>query len=461
MCAFIVLPASESALASAHHGHTKTHARRRAKHHAHKKKHKKQKHVTTPAAKPTPTGTTNLLRGVTIGYGGTEAEIASEVAEAKALHAQVVRLNLSWAALQPEGPGEFAPGQVAAVDAVVKAAAAQGLKLVVLVQSSPCWASSAPSGIEATCVPGGLANEANAWPPSNAGYFGTFVAELARRYGSNLAAIEVWNEPDYAGENYLAGSDKAGEYAAILKAAYPAIKAVDPSIAVLAGSLVGSNGAFLRDLYADGIKGYYDGLAVHYYTLTISALRSVHQIQVENGDNTPIWLDEFGFPSCVAGQTEVAEQAEQACVTTAIQATDIANIVRSVVRLPYVASAILYKLRDTPGNEFGLLTASGARKPSFGALANAFASPFVRPSPLVLHLVPGSEGIAAYGSGPVGNVIQLEAIKDGKELYGATFTLNSSNTFSTHLPASLGRTGVTVRLYEVGTPPASGAQLSL
>ena len=55
----------------------------------------------------------------------------------------------------------------------------------------------------------------------------------------------------------------------MLRAAYPAIKQANPSVPVLAGSLVGSNGVFLRALYAAGIKGYYDGLAVHFYNLTL------------------------------------------------------------------------------------------------------------------------------------------------------------------------------------------------
>ncbi len=84
----------------------------------------------------------------------------------------------------------------------------------------------------------------------------------------------------------------------MLRAAYPAIKRANPGVAVLAGSLVGSNGVFLRALYAAGIKGYYDGLAVHFYTLTLGSLRAIHEVQLAGGDHTPLWLDEFGWSSC-------------------------------------------------------------------------------------------------------------------------------------------------------------------
>ncbi len=465
-CAATALSAAAAASGAAHA--SKTHAtkkhKRDKKHHKakHKKKKKKKKRKgsTKNQAQAQVEPATALLRGVTISNYGSNAEVEHEVSEAKALHAQVLRINLSWAAMQPEGPGELAPVPLAALDSVINAASAAGLKVVAVVQSSPCWASSAPAPEELECV-ASKASTASAWPPSNPSYYGDFVAELAHRYGNALAAIEVWNEPDYNGENYLAGPDKAEEYARILKAAYPAIKAADPNIAVLAGALVGSNGVFLRDLYAEGIQGYYDGLAVHYYTLTISALRSVHEVQLQAGDNKPLWLDEFGYPSCTPGQTEFSEQAEQACVTPQLQAVNVANIVHLVVRLPYVAAAILYKMRDTAGNEFGVLTASGARKPSFDALASAFATPFAQPSPVVLHLGPETNGIVAFGSGPVGSVMELEAFKDGHMLYGDTFTLDTSNTFSDRLPASLGTTGVTVRLYPYGTSPTTAAQLSI
>ena len=96
---------------------------------------------------------------------------------------------------------------------------------------------------------------------------------MAGRYRKQLEAFEVWNEPDQANQLYFAGPNKPQRYAAILRAAYPAIKAAAPNVPVLAGALVGWNGAFLKALYAAGIKGYYDGLSVHYYDLVLADLR--------------------------------------------------------------------------------------------------------------------------------------------------------------------------------------------
>ena len=92
---------------------------------------------------------------------------------------------------------------------------------------------------------------------------------------------------------------------------------------------------FLRALYAAGIKGYYDGLAVHFYTLTLASLRSIHEVQLANGDTKPLWLDEFGWSSC---WPRYRIQQEQACVTPQIQARNITNMFRALARTPYVAA---------------------------------------------------------------------------------------------------------------------------
>src|SRR3989449_10803563 len=129
--------------------------------------------------------------------------------------------------------------------------------------------------------------------------------------------MEIGKEPAQTNEVYCAAPKKVQRYAPTPGAAYPEIKQATPAVTVLGGSIVGSNGKFLRALYAAGIKGYYDGLAVHFYTLTLAALRATHTVQLASGDTTPMWLDEFGWSSC---WPRYRIQQEQACVTRQIQA---------------------------------------------------------------------------------------------------------------------------------------------
>jgi hypothetical protein len=371
-------------------------------------------------------------------------EVDRAVTEAHALHAALIRTVIAWSALEPSGPQQLDPSTLAVVDRLVSDASAAGIRVIMSVDSTPCWASSAPSALLAACKPGSE-TEANSWPPNDPANFGAFVAYLAKRYGTQLAAIEVWNEPDQANEDYLAGPSKPERYAALLRAAYPAIKAVNPSIPVLAGSLVGSNGVFLRALYAAGIKGYYNGLAVHYYNLTLGSLRSIHEVQLANGDTTPLWLDEFGWSSCWPAQS--IEQ-EQACVTPQLQASNLANTYRALVHTPWVAAAVMYKLQDSRSEDFGVISASGARKPSFTAFAGALASPFGKISPIVLNLRRSGKGVIASGSAPVGDFMGLEAFKDKLLRYRAIFKLNRFNRYSIVLPSALGTSGLRVRVFQ-------------
>jgi hypothetical protein len=410
------------------------------------------------AAASAPIPSVTLLGGVNIdGLDGGDGGIARAVATASELHAKLIRTGVLWAMAEPGNGTQVDTAALAGTDQLVADARASGMRVVLTVDTTPCWASSAPPRLLGSCVPG-RSSSANAWPPRNPSAYAAFVAYLANRYGSNLAAIEIWNEPDQSNELYFAGPEKAKRYAAIVRAAYPAIKQANPNVLVLAGSLVGSNGAFLRALYAAGMKGYYDALAIHFYTLTLASVRSIHEVQVANGDDTPVWLDEFGWSSCYPRQK--IEQ-EQACVTKQIQAANITNTIRALAHAPYVAAAIVYKLQDSPGEQFGVLSASGARKPAFAALAGALASPLGSVSPVTLSLRRRGSKVVASGSGPVGDYMELEAFQGSLLRYRALFILDRFNRYSIALPSALGTNGLRVRVYQYWSGVGKDAQKSI
>jgi len=399
------------------------------------------RHASTASASLGPIGGVNIV-GLYPGVQATSAD--RELASARALRAKLVRATVPWSMLQPRGPGQNDPQALAYLDRLTAAASANGIGVIMAVDSTPCWASSAPPSLLRTCVPGRW-SKANAWPPRNPASYAAAVRYLAQRYRSRLTAIEIWNEPDQVNEAYFAGPNKAARYAALLRAAYPAIKQASPQVAVLAGSLVGSNGAFLRALYAAGIKGYYDGLAVHFYHLTLASVRSIHEVQLANGDATPLWLDEFGWSSCWPGQRI---QQEQACVTSQTQGANIATTFRALSGATYVAAAVLYKLQDSSAEDFGVLSASGARKPAFAAFADALLAPFGSVNPVTLSLRRRGAHVLASGSGPVGDFIQLEAFRGGVLRYRALFTLDRFNRYAIALPSALGTRGLQVRVFQ-------------
>jgi hypothetical protein len=400
------------------------------------------------------------LGGVSVLGLDTSASIAridQALERARSVHARVIRVEIPWSMLEPRRRGQLDSEGLTFTDHLIAQAAADGMRTVALVESTPCWASSAPASLLRACSPGHNGG-ANAWPPSDPNAYGAFTAFLAQRYGGRLAAIEVWNEPDQANEKYFAGPEKARRYAAILRAAYTAIKHANPSVPVLGASIVGSNGAFLKALYAAGIKGHYDGLSVHFYNLVLASLRSIHEVQLANGDSKPVWLNEFGWSSC---WPHWRNQQEQGCVTRKAQASNLADTFRSLAHTPWVAAEIVYELQGPPAEDFGVFTETEARKPSFYALRSVLISPFGKPSPVTVHLSRRSGRLIASGSGPVGDYMQLEALRGHTPLYRALFTMNRFNRYSIALPRTLGTRNLRVNVFQYWMGTARAARASV
>jgi polysaccharide biosynthesis protein PslG len=417
-------------------------------------------HARAAAPSTARTASSAPLSGINIGGprgDTTQAEVSKAIAAAAALHAQIVRVEVSWSLLEPLAAGQTDAAALADIDRVVNDAAAAGIHVLMVVDSTPCWASSAPASVLRRCNPR-RPGAASSWPPSNPSDFGSFTAMLASRYGSKLAAIEIWNEPDYLGEDYFAGPNKAQRYTALVRTAYTAIKQANPLVPVLAGSLVGSNGVFLRALYAAGIKGYYDGLAVHFYNLTLAALRSIRAVQLANGDPSPLWLDEFGWSSC---WPHGRLQDEQPCVTARIQAANLADLVHSLASTSYVHAIAPFKLEDSPHEEFGVLTEAGVRKRAFSSLAHAFAAPFGRARATRLALRRRGGHVFAEGSGPVGDYLQLEVSRTGGPRYRALFTLDRNDRYRIKLPPALGSSALHARVFQLWSGPRRAAHASL
>jgi hypothetical protein len=411
--------------------------------------------MSASSATAAPLGGVNVLG---IDPSASTARIDGAIGAAKALHARIVRAEVPWSTLEPRRQGTIDPHALALVDRLVGDAATAGIGVIATVDSTPCWDSSAPAALLRACTPA-RPTQANAWPPVDPAPYATLTAFLAQRYGAKLAAIEVWNEPDQANQQYLAGPEKPQRYAAILRAAYPAIKQANPGVPVLAGSLVGSNGAFLRALYAAGIKGYYDGLAVHFYNLVLGSVRSIRAVQSANGDSRPLWLDEFGWSSCWPRQRT---QQEQGCVTAQAQGANLANVIRSLARTPYVAAEAVYKLQGTLREDFGVLNENGTRKPAFVPLAQVLAAPTAgRLSPVTLRLRARQGRVAASGSGPVGDFMGLEAFQGSTLRYRALFTLDRFNRYALSLPRALGTHGLRVRVFQYWAGASRDAQRSI
>jgi hypothetical protein len=151
-------------------------------------------------------------------YGMAQADVDKTMDAIRAMNVRAVRLLIPWAGV------EGTQGQLdwSTVDKTVNSAAARQLAVVGVVNSSPMWA----------VAPGGQYLSGR---PASPSVYGDFVAKVASRYQGKIAALEIWNEPNGI-QFYTPAPDPAG-YVDLLKASYAKVKAVDPSIVVLGGSL--------------------------------------------------------------------------------------------------------------------------------------------------------------------------------------------------------------------------------
>lgn len=296
----------------------------------------------------------------------------------------VARADVGWSSLQGSGPRRFDAWYVDKLDRFVVAAARRGIKVIATLTETPCWASSAPARLRAGCAGSWWDRGVQDYAPRNPRDYGRAARFLTARYGTRLAAVEVWNEPDLSYEFKGTGAAKPRIYAALVRAAYRAAKRGDRRVPVIAGALAGSDVRFLEQLQRAGIRGFHDGISLHPYSdgrppdstsapthLEFGAgIRSIRAAQRAAGDVTPLWLTEFGFTAC----------DQPRCVTLAEQADLLERTVLALRDMPYVRGATVYQLRDTTDdpssweNNFGLVRRDFTRRPAFAAFTRAIAA---------------------------------------------------------------------------------------
>jgi hypothetical protein len=298
----------------------------------------------------------------------TNADMDQELALSAQAHSNVVRVDVGWATLEAAGKGQYADWYVQKLDRFMAGASAQGMKVIITLWGTPCWASSAPDSIKQGCT--GWANGVVQYAPTNASDYADIARWITSRYGSQMAALEIWNEPNLANGTFWVSG--AAAYANLVKAAYPAAKAGNANVAVIAGALSGADTSYLNTLYANGIRGSEDGISVHAYAEErgFPGLGSVHDAMGAAGDNTKVWVTEFGWPTGTNTNWHVSE---------ADQATNITNGFNDLTALPWVQAGVLYDLHDEgtdPSNmedNFGVIHRDYTAKPGYQALTDVLA----------------------------------------------------------------------------------------
>jgi hypothetical protein len=255
-----------------------------------------------------------------------------------------VREDFHWYWLEPES-GRF---DWAIYDRAISRLAGSGVNIIGVLNTAPAWAT--PFG-------GDVAGRPSYYAPDPAA-FARFAAAVVTRYRDRVRFWQVWNEPENA--RYWQPQPDPAAYAALLRAAYPAIKAADPNAVVLSAGIVPTNISFIRAIAEQGAWGSFDILALHPYvdpfspengqigTGDVSAVKTL----VDSLGRKPIWATEFGWSTGPADRDPRGVDEE----------TQANFLVRAaaLLRAAGVEKVIWYTLKDTePRNLYGLLRSAG------------------------------------------------------------------------------------------------------
>ncbi|HKP54565.1 MAG TPA: hypothetical protein VJ183_18160 [Chloroflexia bacterium] len=190
-------------------------------------------------------------------------------------------------------------------DQIVDLADKYHLKVIARVDHAPDWAKSGAGGNKPLKDYKDLADFANA---------------MLDHYKGRIQYVQVWNEPNLAGE-WVPGTPVDPEgYVEMLKVVYPAIKAAHSDAVVLSAPMAMTlEGPQLRGnmneidywngMYQAGVKGFFDIASANGYgldqppdaapdpkVLNFRRVELIRDVMVKNGDGErPIWFDEYAW----------------------------------------------------------------------------------------------------------------------------------------------------------------------
>ncbi len=285
-------------------------------------------------------------------------------------HASWIRIDISWASLEAEGDDIYAEWYLDRIDAVLRGAARRELEVLAMFWLTPAWAND---------------GRGTRFLPARAADYADALGWAAERWGADIDAWEIWNEPNSA-DFLVDGTPR--RYTRLLCAAYPAVKAADSS-PVLSGGLQYNDAPWLRRVYKNNGKACFDAVATHPYVAPSDAPPETrHEHRIWRLTRTPlirrvmrrhddgakqIWMTEIGWST---GRSPDPDPWERG-VSRAVQADYLRRAVE-LVRSRYAYVGPIFWYRDIDGahprtfrDGFGLMTRGLRPKPALRAYREA------------------------------------------------------------------------------------------
>lgn len=289
-----------------------------------------------------------------------------------------VRLDAGWNAVQAYGPDYW---NWSNTDRIVGAALTAHQHVLLQLTYSPPWARRSECAGTLQCA------------PKNPSDFARFASAVVHRYGPlGVKHFEIWNEPNL--QQWWGDPPNAADYTNLLKPAYVAIHAVDPTAMVITGGTApnGDLGAnptnpshpvnWLKALYAAGAQGYFDAVGHHPYPMAGHAPDDccvnwnafmetpwLHDIMASHGDGAKqVWGTEFGIPTMSAGDQQATYQQQSDWLASAL------GYWGSWTNAGETGPLFVMELRDAGtdpavrDDNLGLETITGTHKPAYERL---------------------------------------------------------------------------------------------
>jgi hypothetical protein len=294
----------------------------------------------------------------------------SEIALMQQAGVKSVRIDAEWGFIEPT-QGTYNQTYLDRLDNAIEVMQSKGMDPLVVIADTPAWVTGAPSGdpspgteppIRSIIGTGCSSTKTICTPYNGAADYDAYLSYLMNRWKGEVNEYEIWNEPDggwswqTTQSNYLtAATDDAIDYTTLMKSAYTTAKAIDPSVLILGPSLSNTQLAqqtFLKTVYAQGGKDYFNVYAQHYYCdpphdnycgTTSSDQRTADDPQVTgslfaanmypimeaNGDSSkPVWITETGYNDYTAGGAVSAATQGQYLTQSYQEAKTLPNVAR-------------------------------------------------------------------------------------------------------------------------------------
>jgi serine/threonine protein kinase len=251
--------------------------------------------------------------GVQLMANVTNGDWGSVLSLAQPLNLGWVKIQVNWRQLQPEGR-DTRGADYNIVLSNIQDANARGFRVLVSVAKAPDWARST--------------TELNG-PPDDVADLVAFVQMLLADAGTNISAIEVWNEPNLQREWSGTLPFNGGGYLQLFTPVYEQIQSQSPQLAVLTAGLAPTDTTnvsvndrdFLWQMYDAGLSGLDNAMiGAHPFGwgnapdalccdpidgrswddqpqfFFFNTLNAYHNIMNDNDDaNKQIWATEFGW----------------------------------------------------------------------------------------------------------------------------------------------------------------------